>query len=423
MTDPKGQMFISYRRSPARPSGDDEARMVQDALRDRGIPTWRDLDDLGPEPTEDELVQTLRDIGIAGAIILVSPQVETSLMIKVVEAPAILDRFKKRDGFMLKPVLINLDYRDIDRVLDRPGAFQEVNRFDILKVSSETLQPTDARRIAKSVVKQRLQTIKAVDPDAPFQIGLFSRRTPGVDGYALRFDVTPYFDGRFAADGTYDTIETALYDAASALATTGDRIQIAARGNAALPLGILFGAVYSPFVFDLVWHQSAPGTSPEVWSLKTGTENIDLDIRVTKGDLQSEDFVLAVSVNAEVEHAAADYLATQPIHPRATIHVGLATGPLQRGQTISAKQGLKVAYAAIDTSRNLRTELRLKRVNLHIFLACPLSLAVLVGQNLNTFNECIVYEHIEGGHPAYIEAHRFRPSSFTFKTQMPAQES
>ena len=193
MTDPKGQMFISYRRSPARPSGDDEARMVQDALRDRGIPTWRDLDDLGPEPTEDELVQTLRDISIAGAIILVSPQVETSLMIKVVEAPAILDRFKKRDGFMLKPVLINLDYRDIDRVLDQPGAFQKINRFDILKVSSETLQPTDARLIAKTVVKQRLQTIKAVDPDAPFQIGLFSRRTPGADGYALCFDCNPLF--------------------------------------------------------------------------------------------------------------------------------------------------------------------------------------------------------------------------------------
>ena len=149
MTDPKGRMFISYRRSPGRLAGDDEAGMMRDALRDRGVPTWRDLDDLGPEPTEDELIQTLKDSDIAGAIMLVSPQVVSSPMIRLVEAPAILDRYKERDGFLLKPVLINLDYADIDRVLDRPGAFQELRRFNILKVPSDTLQPADARRISE----------------------------------------------------------------------------------------------------------------------------------------------------------------------------------------------------------------------------------------------------------------------------------
>ena len=417
MTDPKGRMFISYRRSPARKSGDDEAHRVRDALRDRGVPTWRDLDDHGPDPTEDEVVQAVNDIGIAGAIMLVSPQVATSPMVRMVEAPAILDRYKERDGFLLKLVLIDLVFSDIDKVLGRPGAFQELSRFDILKLPSETLQPADAKRIARAVVKLRLQAIKAVDPGAPFQVGLFSRRTPGVNGYALRHDVTPYFDGRFATDGAYDAIEAALYDSASALAATGDQIQIVARGNAALPLGVLFGAVYSPFVFDLVWHQSAPGRPSEDWSLKTGVEDVDLDISVSRGDPQSEDLVLAVSINADVEHAAAEYLETHSVNPRATIHVGLAAGPLQRGQAMSARQGLKVTYAAIDAARNLKTQLRLKRVNLHLFLACPLSLAVLIGQNLNTFSDCILYEHIEGGHPAYSEVHRFRPSSFTFTMQ------
>ena len=315
--------------------------MIRDALRDRGVPTWRDLDDLGPEPTEDELIQTLKDIDIAGAIMLVSPQVVSSPMIRLVEAPSILDRYKEGDGFLLKPVLINLDYADIDQVLDRPGAFQELRRFNIFKVPSDTLQPADTRRIARAVVKLRLQTIGAVTPDAPFQLGLFSRRTPGVGGFALRHDVTPYFDGRVAEDGAYDTIETALYDTASALAATGQRIRIVARGNAALPLGVLFGAVYSPFVFDLVWSQSAPGTSSEDWSLKTGVEDLDLEISVTKGNPESEDLVLAISINADVEHPVTEYLETHPLDARATIHVGLAGGPLQRGQTMTARQGLK----------------------------------------------------------------------------------
>ena len=121
MTDLKGCMFISYRRSPGRTTGDAEAAMVCDALRDRGVPTWRDLDDLGPGPTEDELIELLKDGEIAGAVMLVSPEVATSNMVRVVEAPAILDRFQAGDGFLLKVVLINLTYDAVDGVLDRPG--------------------------------------------------------------------------------------------------------------------------------------------------------------------------------------------------------------------------------------------------------------------------------------------------------------
>ena len=60
MTNHRGKYFISYRRSPARPNGTQEAVLVvRDALRDRGAPTWRDLDNLASEPAEDELVATL----------------------------------------------------------------------------------------------------------------------------------------------------------------------------------------------------------------------------------------------------------------------------------------------------------------------------------------------------------------------------
>ncbi|MYK32090.1 MAG: hypothetical protein F4051_10345, partial [Boseongicola sp. SB0670_bin_30] len=127
MTDVKGSMFISYRRSPSRPSGDVEAMRIRDALRDRGVPTWRDLDDLSPAPTEDALVETLRREDLAGAIMLVSPEVKESPMIRQVEAPAILDRFRRGDGFIVKPVLIDIPFDQADRILGRPGGFQEVN--------------------------------------------------------------------------------------------------------------------------------------------------------------------------------------------------------------------------------------------------------------------------------------------------------
>ena len=95
MTDLKGHYFISYRRSPARPGGTEEAVLMRDALRDRGAPTWRDIDDLSSEPTEGELVATLADPATAGAVMLVSPEVEGSPMIRSVEARRIFQRHRQ----------------------------------------------------------------------------------------------------------------------------------------------------------------------------------------------------------------------------------------------------------------------------------------------------------------------------------------
>ena len=416
MTDLRGRMFISYRRSPGRATGDAEAVLIRDALRDRGVPTWRDLEDLGPDPTEDELIETLRDEEIAGAVMLVTPEVATSNMVRVVEAPAILDRFSAGNGFLLKVVLINLAYDEVDGVLGRPGAFQEVKHFNIDRIANETLEAEDARRIAKGVLKQRLETIRRNDPRGEFSVGLYSRRSPGVKGYVIRHDVTAYFDGRAAAAGAYAKIETALYDAATTLAETGEKISVVARGNAALPLGVLFGAIYSPFVFDLVWKQAAPGAPDEDWSLKSGVEDVAVTVRSTRGDLGSEDLVLAVSINADVDQATAEYLEAARFSPRATISVGLANGPLKRGEALSPQQGLKVTYEAIDAARREKTKLRMKRANLHLFLACPLSLAVLIGQNLNTFGACTVYEHFSDQTPSYARVHCVGPSNFTYQS-------
>ena len=96
------------------------------------------------------------------------------------------------------------------------------------------------------------------------------------------------------------------------------------------------------------------------------------------------------------------------------ISVGLVDGPLQRGQTITPQQGLKIARDAINAARSLKDRLRMRRANLHLFLACPLALAVLIGQDLNTFGKCFVYEHFDDRTPAYERVHGFRPSSFTY---------
>ena len=414
-------MFISYRRAPGRPSGEAEAALVRDALRDRGVPTWRDLDDLGPAPTEEELEGTLQSDEIAGAIMLISPEVADSPIIRTVEAPLIVDRFRRGDGFLLQIVLINVRYEDIDGVLGRPGAFQEMRHFNMDRIENDPLDAGDARGIARAVLRQRLDAVRHVEPRSPFAVRIDSRGAGSARGHALCHDVRSYFDGREAVPGAYQSIETALHDTATALAATEDeiagavvkRIAVSARGYAALPLGVLFGAVYSRFVFDLSWMQSAPDGSVEEWSLKTAVDDIVTRVELTRNDPASEDLVLAVSINAEIRRAVAEYLDHEGWSPRATIWLGFPNGSLQQGETITVQQGLKIARDAIDAVRDLKDNLRLPRANLHLFLACPLGLAVLIGQHLNTFGECVVYEHFPDRTPCYSAVHRFKPSNFT----------
>ena len=89
MTNPRGPYFISYRRTEQRTF---EAVLVRDALRNRGVPTWRDLDDLKSSSTETELIKTLQDENLAGAVMLIAPEVESSTMIRNAEAPRIFAR-------------------------------------------------------------------------------------------------------------------------------------------------------------------------------------------------------------------------------------------------------------------------------------------------------------------------------------------
>ena len=425
MTDVTGSMFISYRRAPGRPTGMEEATLVCDALRDRGVPTWRDVQNLGPAPTEEELERTLGDDGIAGAIMLVSPEVQGSTIIRAIEAPLIMKRYRRGDRFLLHVALINVAYEDVDGVLARPAGLQEMRYFNMDQVANDPLDEDDARDIAKAVLKQRLGAVRLEGLGSPFTIRVDSRGAGSARGHALCHDFRPHFDEKEAAPGAYQSIEIALLDTATALAATeretdgaeGKRTEVSARGYAAIPLGVLLGAVYSRFIFDLSWVQSNPDGCVEEWSLKAGVEDIATRVRETRNDPDSGDLVLAVSVSAGIRRAVSDYLTHEGWSPRATIWLGLANGSLQQGEAITAQQGLKIARDAIGAVRDLKDRLGLPRANLHLFLAGPLGLAVLIGQHLNTFGECVVYEHFPDRTPCYAAAHRFKPSNFTYHHQ------
>ena len=407
MTDPTGSVFISYRRSPARTAGNSEAAWVRDALRHIGLPTWRDLDDLGYEPTEEALVAAINDPSLSGAILLISPEVATSPIIRRVEALRIFRRRAARDGFWIVPVLIGLDYGAADAALDSPAGFQDLGYWNMHRIEGETIGSVDAEAIARRAVKARLRAIRDMRADGPLSIGVFARRPPAAP-CSLTHDFSAQFNGRKVVEGGYSAFEKGLVDGASRLIATFPNPCLVGEGVAPLPLGALVGAVYSPRAgFKLVWSQFVEGREPQRWSLDLPGSELPMDAPVTKGDPSSEDLLLAVGVSANIEHAVAELGVTC----RAYVHCAPKSGSFTPGRVLSPEQGVGFVLSAIQRARQVLEDLGMKRANLHLFLACPLAMAVLVGQKLNTFSACHLYEHDPGATPSYTRIHTFHPSS------------
>ena len=417
MTDSNGRYFISYRRSPGRCNGDQEGALMRDALRDRGINTWRDLDDLNGDPTEEQLRDVLRNSSLAGAVMLVSEEVKTSEMIKNVEVNQILKRYEKNDGFAVYIVAIGMNYDEVTRILDQPRRLQDLSKFNMTKISKNELTREGAIRVANKISMNRLRLLNennVINRSTPLQVGLFSRSSTVASNLDLCFDFSKYFDGRRTNIESYETIQSALLDVAKHVASTTIDPKILGQGLASLPLGILFGAVFSKFCFDLTWNQKLRGGSSEPWSLSAKNSDIALSSRCVFGELSSKDIVLAVAISADIEAAVKNCIDFISLKPRATMAISLENGSLKAGESLTASDGVTIARRCIDEIRKLKDELGLSEANVHVFVSAPLGLAVMLGHQLNTFSDCYLYEHMPDANPVYEQVFCFQPSSYNY---------
>ena len=417
VTDRLGSVFISYRRSPARPEGNEEAVLVRDALRRAGLPTWRDLDNLAYEPTEDALVAAINDPSVSGAILLLTPEVASSPMVRRVEAVRIIRRYRTGDGFWVLPVLVGLEYAQADHVLGSPAGFQDFGYWNMKCVEGGTLGPDDAFDIAQAAVKLRLAAIREMDSVGPLSISVHAHCPPGASS-SLTHDFSGDFDGREIAYGKYAVFERTLAAGAQNVLVKFPSPRLVGEGMAPLPLGALVGAVYSPRAgFKLAWSQFVEGEDRQSWSFDLDVTQIGLDARVVKGDPSSEDLALAIGLSADIEQAVGEALRSLGVECRAYLHCAPESGSYTPGRVLTPEEGIGFLLSAISKVRNLREDLDMARANLHLFLACPLAMAVLIGQKLNTFSNCHLYEHNPNVRPSYKLVHSFQPSGINLQAK------
>ena len=370
--------------------------MLIEAQHDLGIPTWQDLSDLDHGHTEQLLRDALADESTANALCLITPDIESSSVIARTELPAIMRRIERRDGFFMVPVAAGgIGYADVPRVVGTYIGLHNLAEWNIHKAETDPLSTIDAFEIARLIVKQRMiGIVRQLAPHAPLRLVLNTRKKPAfVPGVALTLDWTHRFDGRMAQPPETWTrhLLPALESVAQACETQAPGHSIVAEGLCSLPAAVALGTTFlATRRLSIAWQQVSPKRGPQLWSLAASRETSAFFCNILPADPSGDDLALIVSVTSSVDPA---FAALRPSLPKFRGLVVVAKSGDYPHDIATAGQAVDVVQLILEGLRRARADLQ-PRGTVHLFLAVPAGLAMMIGQVLNTFGPVQTYEHI-----------------------------
>ena len=281
-------------------------------------------------------------------------------------------------------------------MLGSHSGITDLGNWNITKVRSNPATTDDLRNISNVVLHQRLSTIhKHLPQGEPLRLVINTRAATGHQpGVALEIDWTHRFAGAQRRSASPDDWQSkllpALEDIAEAIQRNAGNRKVIATGLASLPsataLGYYFMATRG---IEIAWEQLFPDQSKQIWNLAVERKSSGYEVLTTPGQTAADDLAVMVSVNADVEGAvAASRETTAPF--RAYVHV---KSPEPRPFLESPGEALDVAQLTIEGARAARNMFGI-RGRVHLFMAVPAGLAMMVGQLLNTLGPVQTYEHI-----------------------------
>lgn len=408
MTDATGRSFLSYRRSRST-----EASVLIAAQHDHGVPTWQDQRDLNEVPTGDELRRILEDKLTANALLWITPDVESSDAIRKIEVPGILRRVRAEDGFFLIPVCAGgIDYKRAGDVVDQQLSIDNLSDWNLRKVSADPIGKDEAAQIARYVLCRRIQAVhQQLDPALPHRITLHTRARPAFQpGTALMLDWSGRFSGRETEPATWERILLpALHEVANALRLHGGGRRIVASGLPSIPAATALGVAFlAQSGQSISWSQYTPGRPEQVWAIDAGRESAGFTHKTTERDVSGRDLAVLVSVAEDVEPAFSQTAKDLPAFRAVT---RIFHPEHRRFDITSPSLAADIAATVIEAIRAAR-EIYRPMGTIHLFMAVPVGLAMLIGQGLNTFGHVQTYEHIPtDGVGCYHPAARLLPSA------------
>lgn len=403
MTDPTGSSFLSYRRERSA-----EAALLISAQREVGIPTWRDVDDLDQEPTEDALRELFQGSSVANAILWLTPGVQQSPVIRRVEARLILERSRQDNDFFVVPVAAGgFSYDEAAEAIKDDIGIEDLRTWNMVRAEIDPIDSAFADEVAALVLTRRVAAFhKRMPAGQPLTLAIYTRGgVPSVPGTSLTLDWTHRFQGREAPPDIWsqyllpslETVVQKLQESAAGRA-------VVAHGLLSIPAAVALGhAFLAPIGINISWEQQTAGRPNQLWSLDAPAEDSGFVARTTSGETSANDLAVLVSVNVDVADAVN---ASRVDLPGFRAYVQVTHRDSGRNDPIDTPgEAAHVARLVASATRKARSTYNI-RGNVHLFMAVPVGIALLIGQLLNTLGAVQTYEHIQDGATGY-----YRPAA------------
>lgn len=383
--NPAGPVFLSYRQTDGTPTAVDLSWL----LRAAGVPVWHDATDLPPGDTSARLREAL-SAGIAGAVLIVTPDIKDSVVVRTVELPellsqepnpafvfAIANTIRMPDGrpdYAAPDALLQQSRGTLSRLKQYPGD----ERSGLLEVVREVLRHRLLRagRQQDGVLVVNVQT-RSVPVTQPLTGADLNIRTRSPMRTRL-----PHPDGlRDLADGLAFLPEAvSLIGAATVRVTGGAHLSAAFALGAALP-STLVGSLHVIDTAGDGW------TAPTVSVLPQGAETL-AEVGHGNGGASPSGgpkvLVYADLLPSRSDGAYARLLDERSGEFIAWSHLRQATpGPLDPSAAGALVAELAYKIRALSD--------QFSNAESHLLLRCPFPVAVLLGRLTNTLR-VVVYE-------------------------------
>ena len=395
--DRPATVFLSYAREDA-----EAVKDLQLRLKVRGVRCWRDVDDMPVgSHTESEIKQAIERDSDAIALFL-TPSFLKSEFIWRVEVPAALRRHKEDPQYHIVPILLGVTFAEVrqfcyNRNLTDVTGFNgllltEDGTADISREEQNKKRNEAARRILQSAFTLRLRRSNA---DRTYEPTLFLR-TFEFASLAASLDLSLdwlnliYEKVQLSTTQEWDEILwPALLDVKHTISkeVLSRRIHLYVKGI--LPVAIALGFVFREATRITLLLEG----QKETWSTETSpSEKEPLGNEWIYHD-QGEPHVAVIEVatSRSTKQGVAATLLRAGLTPE--YHIQLTSSEFSRESVRDAAHARAIARQVGQVCQNLCDEREV--THMHLFVAIPVELAVLIGHQLNALCPITLYDFKE----------------------------
>ena len=375
----RGPVFISYRQS----DGKHLAESMAWALRAAGVPVWHDMTDLPPGDTGQRLNEALES-GLAGAVLLITPEIADSEFVRELELPQLLElaadpQFTLAIGTTISRVgePDELDYAATDRLLGQSdGTLSGFNQSSVADAEGRA-------GLANSLARRRLQLLRSgIEASGRrLTLDLQTRVPPAatvLDGDLVLRLRPPVNDQRRPHRRGLEDLQRFLGQLPQLVAVAGaDEVRV--RGGAHLSVACALG---SAMPTTLVGRVEAVDTRGDIWDLTGQAPASSEDRRCEPVTPPTYNFgrgpvLVYVDLLPQRSDAAFDELASRPEPFAGIMHIRSRGHDFLPAHDAAAIVGELTEYIRALANTHRTTEV-------HLLLRCPYPIALLLGRTFNT---------------------------------------